>query len=294
MRQPVRNVGPDAEAVNAFRHLLIGIIIAAGSCVGLWLFGLLGYTVGFAPAMRIPDLACDAGLAFTASFRVIMSTPELVLEAGVEQTGWMMLGFILIALPAAGLSAIRPFPPGGPRPPMTAQVFSWIGAFAAIIASLLTIAWIGADMRTGRLADIPSIAADSVPWLTDLRVAAGLDALAVIALALWALLTMRLVIPGWLRALSAACAFPALVLMTMAFAASSVTATQVAMPRSVCYLETSQPVQPWRLIIGHSDNRLAALVPIGKGVRIELRATDSVMDVHERLSIPEFLLRPEW
>ncbi|MEM7227845.1 MAG: hypothetical protein AAF432_03425 [Planctomycetota bacterium] len=289
VRQPVRSVGPDAESLSAFRTLLIGVIIAAGTAIGLWIFGLLGYTIGYAPAVRLPGLTCDTGLAMSAALRAVMSTPELVLEAGVQETGWMMLGFILIALPAAGLSAIRPFPPGGPKPPATAEVFSWAGAFAAMIAAVLMLAWINAGDRTARLIDIPALAAETPTWLTGLRVAAGLDALAVIAITLWAILTMRLVIPTWLRALSASFAFPTLILMAMAFAQSAVTATQVALPRSVCFMNVAPTEPQWRLIIGRSDSRLATLIRGNEQVIVELRDAETVLYAYERRSIPMFL-----
>jgi len=268
---------------------MLGVIIAVGVGVGLWLFGLLGYTLGYAPSVRLPDLDCSIATAFAAAFRVVMATPNLIVEAGVGQTPLMMLGFLIIALPAAGLSAIRPFPPGGPRPPMIAQVFSWIGAFSAMLIALLLVVWTNADARTARIADLPGVAPAVAEWETNLRIVAGLDALAVIALALWAVLTMQLVIPRWLRALSASFAFTALVLMTMSFATSGVTATQVSTERSVCLLDGAPPAQQWRLVLGHRGPRIATIVGRGDLVVVELHDVDGALYVHERASIPSFL-----
>ena len=101
--------------------------------------GFLGYRLGFAPAVHLPELVGEPGSGLATGARIVISLPRAVFQAGLERPMWMMLGFVMISFPAAGLGAARPQTPGGPRQKSSVQVIAASGAVMSMISGILLI-----------------------------------------------------------------------------------------------------------------------------------------------------------
>jgi hypothetical protein len=193
----------------------------------------------------------------------------------------------MIALPAAGLSAARPRVPGGPHPPGLTVVMSNTAAVLAMIIAAFLVLWMASSLRLKMLRPMPLEPVASIAWLRDLQTAAGLDVLAFIAAALWVVLVMRLMLPLWLRVLSAAASFFALAVVAVGMAISTAAATQIETGRSVAFLDDGS-LQP-RLLLGETRRHVATLtVRDGVIVRELLPPTDGA-EIIGRQSIIELL-----
>jgi hypothetical protein len=289
----VRQPSAPIQRSNVSEHLpirlAIGVITALGVVLLVWLMGHLGDRLGFARIIDVPQLRGDGGQGLTTGTSLLIRIPHTVLQAGLAQPMLLMLGFAMIAIPAAGLSAARPGTPGGPRPTMLNVVFSTAGAVTTGLNAILMTWWTVSPMRDNLVRTLPFSPADAAQWHWDLQTAAGLDMLAVIASALWVVLCFRLAIPLWLKALACSISFFALVVVTVALSLSSAAAAQLAAPRSVCLLEDQQTAG-WNVLLGSTEHQVAILRLEDGHTVVQLLPQDTPMTVHGSKSIVDFLV----
>ena len=77
--------------------------LALGIVGAVWMIGHLGFRLGFAPLMRVPDLAANNGDALATGTMMLISIPRVMFHAGLAMPFWLMIGFVMIAFPAACL-----------------------------------------------------------------------------------------------------------------------------------------------------------------------------------------------
>jgi hypothetical protein len=287
VRQPARSVRQIEQRERTPMRLAIGIVVAIGVLAVVWLTGHLGYRLGFAPLVRVPELIGEPGAGLATGTLMVINMPRVIFAAGLAQPMWLMLGFAMIAVPAAALGAAKPRTPGGPRPKEALQVIASIGAAGGMIADIVLIWWTSSPVRRGLLQPLPLSPNAVESWYEDLQTVAGLDVLAVVAAALWVVLTMRLPIATWLRAIAASAAVFTLVVVTTAMAMSSATASQAAAPRSLAVLGDQQ--NEWRLLLGSTPDHAATLSVRNGLALVELRNHPSAWTVADRQSIVGYL-----
>lgn len=287
VRQPIKSVRTSDEPDRAGLRLAYGIVITLGILGALWLIGYLGFRMGFAPLVRVPDLMVEgaAGLAIGAA--MLISIPQTILEAGIEQPLWLMIGFALIAIPAGILGAIKPVSPGGPRPKVEVVVLSYAGAIAAILNASAVVWWSVSSVRATLIRELPFDPAEATRWLLDLQLAAGMDVLATIAAALWVVVAMRLNIPSWLRGLSASACFFSVAVIATAMAMSNVTVSQVTASRSIYFLDDGS--LDTQLVLGHTPRSMASLRGDQRAALVELRDRPQSITIIGRESILAYL-----
>ncbi len=61
VRQPVKSVRRSDEPDRSSFRLAIGVIVAVGVVAVVWLMGYVGYRLGFAPLVRVPELLGEPG-----------------------------------------------------------------------------------------------------------------------------------------------------------------------------------------------------------------------------------------
>jgi hypothetical protein len=287
VRQPVKSVRKSDEPDRTMLRLVIGVIVALGTISAVWLIGYLGFRLGFADLVRVRELQLDAGGGLATGTLMLISMPQIILQAGIDQPIWLMVGFWLIAIPAAVLGGIRPSAPGGPRPKAALVAMSYFGAIAAVINSVALIAWTVSPYRNDLLRELPFDPADAASWLADLQTAGGLDVLGTIAASLWVVVAMRLHIPIWLRGLSASACYFALVVTAVAMSMSNAAASMISADRSVFFLDDGSIET--RLVLGHTPRALATLNVRDGRTFVELRDRSEVLEVVGKQSILEFL-----
>jgi hypothetical protein len=287
VRQPARSVRQVEQRERMPMRLAIGIVVAVGVLAVVWLTGHLGYRLGFAPLVRVPELIGEPGAGLATGTLMVINMPRVIFAAGLAQPMWLMLGFAMIAIPAAALGAAKPRTPGGPRPKEALQVIASIGAAGAMVADIALIWWTSSPVRRGLLQPLPLAPSDVNAWYEDLQTVAGLDVLAVVAAALWVVLTMRLPIALWLRAIAASAAFFTLVVVTTAMAMSNAAASQTAAPRSLAVLGGQQ--NEWRLLLGSTPDHAATLSVRDNLALIELRNHPTAWTIADRQSIIDYL-----
>lgn len=279
VRQPIKSVRHSDHPDRAPLRLTIGVIVAVGVVAVVWLMGFLGFRLGFAPLIRVPDLIMAPGSGLATGALMLIVIPQSILVAGIEEPGWLMVGFALIALPAAGLSAAKPSRPGGPRPPTAYVVMAASGAVAAGLNSIGVIWWTVSPIRIDRIGELPVHAVDGAAWLQNLQVVAGLDVLAVIAAALWVVLSMRLPVPLWLRSLTASATLFTLAVVTVAMSMTNAAVAQVSgSARSLCVID-DEGVSDWGLLLGTTDDYTAILTIAGERHEVYVRLRDTPSDV---------------
>lgn len=285
----IRSVRKSDEPDRAVFKLALGVVVAAGVVFGVWLMGYIGFRLGFAPLIDVPQLQLDIGSGLVTGTIMLISIPRVIIMAGLAEPLWLMVAFAMIAIPAAGISAARPRTPGGPRPSAAAVVFSNAGAVAAALNALVVIWWIASATRIARIDQLRHDPRDTVQWLADLTSVAGLDVLAVIASAAWVVLVLRLSIPMWLRALSATAAFFTLLAATVAMSMSNAAAAELQKNRSEVFFDDGSVNT--RLLLGSTPGGLATL-RVDAGVAIvELQENKGTMTVVGRQSIVSVLER---
>ncbi len=287
VRQPVKSVRREHHPDRTPLRLAIGVLVALGIVGAVWLIGHLGFKLGFAPLMRVPDLAGDNGDALATGTMMLISIPRVIFHAGLALPLWLMLGFVMIALPAAGLGAARPATPGGPRPKQAIALMSSLAAVGAMISGCLLIWWTSSAVRSDMVRMLPVSASEALSWRTDLQSVAGLDVLAVVSAALWVVLVMRLAIPLWLRAIAASAAFFTLVVVTVAMSISNAAAAQIHVPRSLGVIEGAED-QP-RIILGSTPQHLTTLTVDEQAVLIDLPRQPTHVTITGRQSIIGYL-----
>ncbi len=279
----IRSVRKSDEPDRAAFKLALGVIVAVGTIAAVWLMGYVGFRLGFAPLIDVPQLQVSPGAGLITGTMMFISIPQVIILAGLAQPLWLMLGFGLIAIPAAGISAARPHTPGGPRPAAAAVVFSYAGAIAAALNTLIVVGWTASIARNSRIDQMRMDPRDMTQWLADVTSVAGLDVLAVIASALWVVLVMRLAIPLWLRALAATASFFTLIIATVAMSMSNASVAELQKPRSEVFLDDGSV--DTRLLLGSATGQLVTM-RINMGVAIvELEPSTGTMTVIGRQSI---------
>ncbi|MCZ6612001.1 MAG: hypothetical protein O6941_05150, partial [Planctomycetota bacterium] len=184
----IKSLRSTDEPMGTPIRLAIGVIVAVGVVAVVWLMGVVGFRLGFAPLIRVSGLLSEPGGGLVTGTIMIISIPRVILLAGGAQPTWLMLGFAAIAIPAAGLGAVRHRPGGSPRPSLAAVVFTLAGAICAALNALAVIWWTACNARNARFADLPDDPAGTDIWLENLQTVAGLDVLAVIAATVWVVL----------------------------------------------------------------------------------------------------------
>ena len=104
VRQPVKSVRKSDEPDRAMYNLILGAIVALGIVGAVWLMGYLGFRMGFAPLVRVPELSIDGGggiLTGTApaavaspsvsKTRAIASTSAAVTVSSIAIVTWFRL-----------------------------------------------------------------------------------------------------------------------------------------------------------------------------------------------------------
>lgn len=257
VRQPVKSVRKSDEPDRAMLHLAYGVVASVGAVGIIWLMGYLGYRLGFAPLMRTPDLIVTGSDGLVAGAMMFMALPQTILQCGIEQPMGLMLGFVLIALPAAVLGAVKPSLPGGPRPKPEVVALSMIGAIAAALNAGVLVWWASSPVRGVWIADLPFFPQHAERWLTNLQIVGGLDALGAIAGGLWVIVVLRLAIPLWLRLLALGATLFGLAVILLATAMSNVSASQLTSSRSVFFVDDDS--LGTQLVIGHTPRSIATL-----------------------------------
>ncbi len=279
----IKSVRTSDEPDRAVFKLALGVIVAAGTVAAVWLMGSVGFRLGFAPLIDVPQLQLNPGAGLITGTMVFISIPQVIILAGLAQPLWLMLGFGLIAIPAAGISAATPHTPGGPRRTSAAVVFSYAGAIAAAINTLIVIGWTASIARNSRIDQMRVDPRDMTQWLADLTSVAGLDTLAVIASALWVVLVLRLAIPLWLRALAATASFFTLLVATVAMSMSNASVAELQKPRSEVFLDDGSVET--RLLLGSATGQLVTLRIDMDVAIVELGPRTGTMTVIGRQSI---------
>lgn len=288
----VRSAGPgrvraDGDEAPRIPPVSLGAIVAAAIVATIWVLGFLGHQLGYATLVRVPDLGGGLGDGLVTGAMLLVGTPRFVLTAGAERPMELLAAFLALSIPAGALAAARPATRGGPRPKRAFAVIAGCGVAGVILFALLTVAWFGAPIRSALLAPLPLDAAESEAWQTGLEIAAGFDALAVVAIALWVVLAFRLPVPTWARALGATAAIFALVVAAVGAATSGASAAHAGAVRSLGRIEG---VAGARLVLGATPHHVALLSDAGAGrSEIELRRRDETMVVERRQSIAGFL-----
>jgi hypothetical protein len=267
VRQPVKSVRRSDEGDRTPVRLAIGVIVALGTVGVVWLMGYLGWRLGFAPIMRVPDLSIESSGGIATGVLMLIGLPRVVLEAGIEQPMWLMAGMALICVPAACLGAVKTPVQGGPKLKPAVIVLLYTGAVFAMLNAFALMWWTISPLRGALVTELPFDPSQAADWLRNLRLVGGLDTFGVIAAAVWVVLAMRLPIAMWLRALSSTVCMFVLVVMTVAFAISNATIAQITADRSV-YFDDEGSVDA-RLIVGNIPEYLVSL-HVERGVALRV------------------------
>ncbi|MFK7960542.1 MAG: hypothetical protein AB8G96_08445 [Phycisphaerales bacterium] len=268
-------------------RLAIGLTVAVGVIAVCWLLGAIGHRLGFAMAMRVPELDTGGTRALATGVMMFVSLPQIIFEAGLRQPFWLLAGFLLISVPASSLAAAAPRKPGAPPPNPVYAAMANIGASAAMLNAIGMLWWTGSSVRTGFMRPMPMDPAAASTWPNDVATAAGLDVLAVVAASLWVVLVMRLPIATWLRALAASACYFALVVVVIAMSISAATASQVSAQRAVVVASDAPAGTVPVLLIGRAGDREAILVSTPRGLEVSLREPPPGLRVVGRASIAD-------
>lgn len=287
VRQPVKRVHARGEHRRLPVNLAIGVIATAGGLLILWLMGYIGYHLGYAPLIHVPELTQDFGHALTAGIRTWLRIPALILQLGLAHPTWLMITFVFIAIPAAGLSASRPGTPGGPRMSPPAIVFSNAAGVIAGLYGVLLVSWLASPLRSDLFQPLPVTTQFINSWYVDIQTVAGLDTLLLIAAALWTVLMFRLAIDTWLRVLSASVIIFATCLMIAGFSYSAGAAAQLSAQRSLLDLGSS-PTHPY-LWLGSTKDHLVTLSLHNSSCRVQLHNHPGTITTAGTASVIEFL-----
>jgi hypothetical protein len=283
VRQAVKSVRRSDEPDRTMLRLVIGVLATLGTVAGVWLIGHIGFRLGFAPMIGVPELSSHPGEGLVTGTLMLIAGPRVILQAAIEQPMWLLVAFAVLAIPAAGLSAARPSTPGGPRPSNLAVTSSHA---AAIVGGLCTIAitwWTVSPQRGALVRELRMDPTEAIWWLRDMQTAAGIDLLAFIAAALWVVLAFRLPVALWLKALLVSVTFFGLVITTVAMSVSNGAAAHVETGRSLVLLDDGSNHR--RLLLGHVGDRMATLEIEPNAAAIEIVRPDTGVIIFGRRSI---------
>lgn len=286
VRQPVKSVRRSDEQNPLAMRLAIGVIAALGSLVLLWLMGHLGFRLGFAARLGVPELLAEPGDGFATAARILIDAPMHVFRAGVAEPLWLMLGFAMIAAPGAALAGVRPPTPGGPRPKAGYIVFCTTAAVVGMISGALVVAYVASPVRARWFKPMPETLSQVEGWLSGLSMAAGMDVLILLSAAAWVVLIFLLTLPLWFRALAAIGTIFALITALTAAAMSGATAAQVETTRSMGFI-AGEPTT--HLLLGYT-RRQAVMMRFNEAeVIVELITPPETFEVVGRVSLGDYL-----
>lgn len=289
LRERIRAVrddtGPGAAALR------LGLIAAsvAGAVLGIWTLGYLGFRLGVAPILGATEILGEPGEGLATGALAVLRAPMAVLGAGLAQPGLLIAGFVMIAIPASLLPLARPMVRGGPRPSDVESRLSAAGAAAAIFFAALLVAWSASPLRRGWVGPMPATIADSAAWTAGIDAAAGIDLLAAVTAVLWAIVVLRFAIPTWLRWLSGAVVYFALMVVLISTATSNAVAAHVDLPRAVVRVE-GEPSES--LLLGYTREH-AVLLSVENGKPRSTLVVASRMPIVGRRSLREALAAVE-
>jgi hypothetical protein len=287
VRQPVKSVRPSDQPSKAAFRLSFAALCAVASVALTWLIGHLGFRLGYAPAVHVPELLAEPGEGLATGAMIVMEAPMNVFDAGLDQWPWLMAWFFVIAMPAASMAAVRPYPAGGPRPSVAAATFNIIGSTVAGVIAAAIFAWVVSPWRLQWLRPMPMLVEEVGEWHAGATAAAGLDTLAVVASILWLVLSARLKVPAWLRVLSVTtCAF-ALAAAVVGFSISSAIAVHGGSAKSLCFLDGEGPAGP-QLMLGYTREHAAMVAIVDETPQVTLISRPSQMVIIEQISLVEW------
>ncbi len=288
VRQAVKSVRRRDEPDPTMFRLTIGVIVAVGILAGVWLMGHLGFRLGFAPAVRLPELLGEPGEGLATGTLMLISVPRVILLAGVAEPAWLIVGFALIAIPAAAISAAKMPAPGGPRLSSAAVTFSYVGVIAAGMNAVALIWWAASQMRNDKIGELPIALGSAVQWLENLQTVAAFDVLVTIAAALWAVLVLRLAIPVWLKAIAASVSFFTLAVLAVAMSMSNAAVAQIEADRSLVFVGDGSLDE--QLLLGFTRGHAALLrITPDNAVEMQLVERDAKLTVFGRQSLIDLL-----
>jgi len=283
VRQPMKSVRKSDEPDRMMTRLVIGVLATLGTTALVWLIGHIGFRLGFAPMIGVPELSSTPGEGLITGMLMLISGPRVILQAAIEEPMWLLVAFGVLAIPAAGLSAARPPSPGGPRPSRLAVSSSHAAAILGALSTVAVTWWTVSPYRGDLVRDLRMNPLEATEWLRDLQTAAGIDLLAFIAAALWVVLAFRLPVALWLKALLISITMFGLVVVTVAMSVSNGASAHVETGRSIVLLEDGST--DWRLVLGHVGDSLATLEITPQVAVVELSTPDTGVIVFGRRSI---------
>jgi hypothetical protein len=272
--------------------LFIGIITAVGIIGLVWLLGHLGFRLGFANALGVPELLGEPGGGLATGALLVIMLPLRVFEAGIAQPMWLMLAFLAIGMPGGALAAAKPVTPGGPKPKPAIMAILWMGSIAASLMALVVVAYVVSPLRQSWLPALPTELRDVDQWLDGLHIAAGLDGLVVVAAALWMILAWRLAVPIWMRAISISATTFALAVVTIATGMSNALVAHLHLERSVVsFGDLDEAGQPRAyLLVGYTREHAVILQLDDGAATLEMFDVPTSLRLIKRESIADALV----
>ncbi len=290
VRQPVKSVRKQDERDPRPMRMAIGIVAAVGAVGAVWMLGYLGFRLGFAAIMGVPELLGEPGSGLATGALMLMTAPLRVFEVGIEQPMWLMVGFALIAIPGGALAGAKPITPGGPKPSNLFVTLSWTGAIGCALVAVGLVAYVSSPWRMGLLTPLASDLTDVRRWLNGLMIAAGLDGLALVASVMWLVLALRLSTPLWMRALSISLAALAVAVVALAMSISNAAVVHLRMERSAWIVRGGESDVVERVLVGYTRRHAVLMETDGGRVRFEMVDVPSTYRVAPGGSIAEALL----
>lgn len=244
LRVRLRELRAELSAARAALRIAACTLLAGAALGGVWLLGHLGATLGAAPMFGLNELQSTSG-GLADGVRLLANAPMEIYRTGLDDPTWLILGFFAIAVPAALLPLMQLFTPDpedraesirSAARGVAGRGFGNTVAACAMLVALLVLAWVASSFRAARLLPMPPGVESATAWLAGRSSVAGLDALALVAVVLWAILLLRVDIERWLRRLAGAFAIGAAAIMLVAAAGSTGAAAALTQPRATTRL----------------------------------------------------------
>ncbi len=237
----------------------LGVIafITVTSFAGLLALGATAVHVGADAWLGAGSMDRTLGEYFVAGVRLPRAMLQALYASGVDDPLFFALSMALLIPPIAALAAARPVRPGENR-----ATSAMLNA-ARLGAALIVAASIGVAIRLANIAR-PTIAeiAPGDGWLDRVQGLAAADAVSMAFAILLAVLVFRLPVDRWVRALVGTVAIATAMAATVAAAASSGVAAEVAQPRPVVRSEVDGMTRE-RLLVGSTIDGSIVLLESG-------------------------------
>ncbi len=286
LRDRPRQLRPESEVAIAGLRLALAVATAAGGVLAIWVLGHLGFRLGAAASLGVPDLLAEPGQGLATGATMLMRSPQSIYLAALAEPLWIVLGFVAIALPASLLPLARPLVRGGPPASPAVLGLSAFGAALAALAGAGGVAWIASPVRSSWLTAMPATIAEAPEWVERLSIAAGIDLMLAIAMILWMIVALRLAIAPWLRWLTGSIVGAAVAIVLVGWAVSAATAANVHRPRLVVGTPGGEA-----LLLGGTREHMVILRVAGAETALELRRPVD-LQVRGRTSVARFIEPP--